>query len=88
MSVYLICFSEPYHHARHYLGYAKNVQSRYEKHKQGTGAKLLRAVNEANISYEIVRVWKNKDRGFERFLKNKKNSPKLCPRCNSPISKV
>ena len=82
MSVYLICFHEPYHHARHYLGYTKNVKARLEAHRRGTGAKLLRALNQAGINYEIVKVRPKGTRTFERLLKNKKNTPKLCPRCS------
>ena len=78
--IYLICFDKPYHHARHYLGFTTDLQKRIDKHMSGEGSKLLRAVTEAGITWSVVKTWEG-DRNFERSLKNKKNTPKLCPRC-------
>lgn len=81
--VYLIHFEVPYHHAKHYLGFCEdnNLASRMERHKSGNGSKLIRAVEKANIKWSLVKVWENQSRSFERVLKNKKNSCKLCPCC-------
>ena len=75
--VYLIHFSKPFHHAQHYIGYTTNehyLKSRLKNHANGTGSKLMKAVNEAGIDYEVVRVWKDGDRNFERRLKKCKNA--------------
>ena len=81
--VYLICFDEKYHHAKHYVGYAEEgIEQRLERHKRGNGSRLLRAVKEAGIDFNIVRVWKDVDRYFERKLKRQKNSKRFCPVCN------
>ena len=85
--VYLLHFSKPYKHAKHYLGYVdgedyQDILDRLEKHRNGTGAKLTKVVSEAGIQLELVRFWVNVDRNFERMLKNRKNGPKLCPFCN------
>ena len=79
--VYLIHFSRKLHHAGHYLGYASNLDNRIERHRSGDGAKLLRAVQEAGIDWEVVRTWEG-DRTLERRLKRQKNAGKLCPICS------
>ncbi len=81
-TVYLIHFKKKLHHAGHYLGYSENgLEKRLERHKAGNGSKLMSAIEKAGIGWEVVRVWENVDRNFERRLKNGKNSPKLCPIC-------
>jgi len=83
MAVYLIHFSKKYHHCRHYIGFAEtDVQQRFRTHKQGRGAKLLKAVVEAGINIRLVRVWEDGDRNFERKLKNYKKASHFCPVCN------
>lgn len=77
--VYLIHFDMPFKHASHYLGYVqRDLDGRVERHRSGNGAKLLAAVTKAGISFAVVRVWPG-DRSLERQLKNRKNSPRLCP---------
>ena len=84
MCVYLIHFDEKYHHAAHYIGFCEEgkVEARLERHKSGGGARLLQVLNEKGIDYKIVRVWRDKDRNFERKLKNHKKSSRHCPICN------
>jgi predicted GIY-YIG superfamily endonuclease len=82
-TVYLIHFDTPYKHAKHYLGWSRYLHGRLDHHRRGTGARLLQVVNEAGISWRVVRTWKKQDRNFERRLKNQKNSPRLCPVCAS-----
>ena len=86
--VYLIHFDEPYKGTQHYLGYVESVRGklkrRIEKHKNSTGAKLLKAVNEAGIGWDVVRTWPEQEanRNFERRIKNGKNMKACCPKCN------
>lgn len=84
--VYLIHLEEPFHHCRHYIGFAEGgqegVKRRYKRHCSGDGSKLLRAVKSAGIVFKVVRTWEG-DRSIERGLKNKKNSRFLCPVCNT-----
>ena len=80
MTVYLIHLARPYHHARHYLGYTSNLTNRLAQHRSGTGAKLLKAVRKAGISFEVVRTWEGYAT-LEKQLKARKNAPKLCPVC-------
>jgi predicted GIY-YIG superfamily endonuclease len=80
-TIYLIHFESPLAHAKHYLGWTNNLEKRLIRHKNGNGSALMRAVKKAGIDWTLVRVWEGKDRFFERALKNRKNTPKLCPIC-------
>lgn len=82
MCVYLIHFDQPYKHARHYIGYADQLEQRIKHHKHGTGARLLQIVNQAGITWQVTRTWQGASRSFERKLKNNKHSARLCPVCN------
>lgn len=82
--VYLIHFSEKLHHAQHYLGFVESdLMQRIELHLNNRGAKLLAAVNNEGIRWQVVRVWLEGDRYFERKLKNQKKSRRYCPICCS-----
>ena len=87
MCVYLIHFEKPYKHARHYIGYADNIDARIKHHRHNTGARLLQVVNAAGIKWEVVRVWEGAGRDFERRLKNAKDSDYFCPTCNADALK-
>lgn len=86
--VYLIHFQEPvgdrenpHGQARHYLGYSWDPEARCKLHAQGRGARLLQAVEEQGIPWEIARLWEG-GRKLERKLKARKDAPKLCPLCS------
>jgi predicted GIY-YIG superfamily endonuclease len=83
--VYLIHFQQKYHHAGYYLGYSKHLWFRIICHRANTGAKLLRAVNEAGIDWVVVRTWAVDSQELERKLKSLKNSPRLCTICNPEL---
>jgi predicted GIY-YIG superfamily endonuclease len=77
---YLIHLHKPYKHARHYLGYTRNLPTRIKLHTAGAGARLMEVVTNAGIQWEVVRTWHG-GRDMERKLKRRKNSPALCPLC-------
>ncbi|HWJ30032.1 MAG TPA: hypothetical protein VNS32_26055, partial [Flavisolibacter sp.] len=52
-----------------------------ELHLKNKGAKLLAAVNNKGIRWQVVRVWLSGDRALERRLKNYKKSRCFCPMC-------
>lgn len=86
MSVYLIHFGEPFGHARHYLGFADglhNLRLRVAHHATGNGARLMKHVSDAGIEWEVVRVWPDADRTYERTLKNHGGSSRYCPTCTA-----
>jgi predicted GIY-YIG superfamily endonuclease len=80
--VYLIHFSSPYKHAKHYIGWASKLNKRIEHHKHGTGARLCAVVVNAGIELQLARVWEGKDKAFERKLKNQHKPQSFCPICN------
>ncbi len=85
MYVYLIHFKSKLHHAGHYIGFSKCLDFRIACHREGRGAKLIRAINRLGIPWIVVRTWKVDGQGFERWLKNQKHAARFCPLCNSKI---
>lgn len=82
MSVYLIHFSEPYKHARHYIGYTpRSVAARFADHVAGRAARLTQVVVQAGITLELVRKWPGETRVFERQLKRRGGAARICPKC-------
>jgi predicted GIY-YIG superfamily endonuclease len=83
--VYLLHFSTPFHHAKHYMGFAEKgkLKSRLEKHSSGKGSHLTKAIHKNHIGFIVARVWDGVDRNFERKLKNRKSAPRMCPVCTN-----
>jgi hypothetical protein len=44
----------------------------------------MEVLKQHGINFTVVRTW-NGDRRLERRLKNRKNSPRLCPCCNARL---
>ncbi len=82
-TVYLLHFSEKYHHAGHYLGFAENFENRLEQHRNGHGSRLTQVITGVGIEFECVRTWDKKTRTFERQLKNRHDARALCPTCRA-----
>ena len=81
-TVYLLHFAHPYRHARHYLGYAQNLERRLACHRAGTGARLLVVISEAGIDWRLARTWPG-SRTLERRLKGWHSGVRLCPICRA-----
>ena len=82
--VYLIHFQSKLHHAQHYIGFVEtDLLQRIELHLSNKGAKLLAAVNNQGIRWQVVRIWLEGDRRMERKLKNYKKARCFCPVCKS-----
>jgi predicted GIY-YIG superfamily endonuclease len=79
--VYLLHFDRPYQHARHYTGYAKDIDARLAAHAAGRGARLMEVVQQAGITWRLARVWPEADRAKERRLKNSGSATRYCPIC-------
>jgi predicted GIY-YIG superfamily endonuclease len=80
--IYLIHFDTPYQHAQHYLGFATDIAKRLNKHKSGHGARLMQVVEDAGITWQLARIWREGTRTEERRLKNGGSSRRYCPICN------
>jgi predicted GIY-YIG superfamily endonuclease len=82
-TIYLLHFSEPYKHARHYLGWtAGPLEDRLADHTAGRGARLLAVVRLANITWSLARTWSG-SRTRERSLKRSGGSSRHCPMCGA-----
>jgi predicted GIY-YIG superfamily endonuclease len=79
-TVYLLHFDKPYKQARHYLGYADDLEARLDRHKAGNGSRLVAVVAAQGIGFTLARTWQG-DRNLERRLKRMKMAPRLCPIC-------
>jgi predicted GIY-YIG superfamily endonuclease len=78
---YLLHFSpKGYHHARHYLGWAANIDARVAEHMAGRGSRLCAVVVAAGVTLELVRTWPG-GRDRERALKRRHSGVRLCPIC-------
>ena len=83
--VYIIHFSRKLAHAGHYVGWVKNnLETRLEKHRKGTGARLLQVLKEKGISWEVALVL-NGNRKLERAIKKRHYGriAKICPICKA-----
>ena len=81
--IYLLHFDEPIserHTTQHYLGWAEQLGPRIDLHLKGRGAVLTAVARERGIGFRVVRVWRG-SRCDERWLKDRKNAPRLCPCC-------
>lgn len=84
-TVYLLHFDRKLHHAQHYLGIADRLEDRLQAHRSGNGARLMQVITEAGITWRLARTWSDGTRELERRLKNRHNSPRLCPICRAKI---
>jgi predicted GIY-YIG superfamily endonuclease len=79
--VYLLHFDRPYGHARHYLGWAKDLDRRLIEHQTGAGARLVQVAINAGVSFELARTWSG-SRQLERRLKTLGSRGRVCPICS------
>jgi predicted GIY-YIG superfamily endonuclease len=85
-TVYLLHLATHYRHARHYLGWTRDLPQRIAEHRAGHGSPLLRAAAAAGITFEVAASWPG-TRTDERRLHRYKNSPaRLCPICRAETS--
>ena len=80
--VYLLHFTQPYKHARHYVGYAEySIEQRVEHHRKGQGANLTAYASRERSDFIIARTWEG-GRNEERQVKRSRHHSRLCPICN------
>lgn len=79
-TIYLLHFERPFGHARHYLGWASDLEGRLAYHGTSRGANLMFHVRQAGISWVLARTWAG-DRFEERRLKNRGGHARKCPIC-------
>ena len=81
-TVYLLHFERSYKHARHYVGWASDLEARLAEHSTGHGARLLAVVRAAGISWVLARTWSG-TRVMERRVKHQGGAARCCPLCVS-----
>jgi len=90
-TVYLLHFDRPYGPgggangrgtAKHYLGWAQDLERRLAHHADGSGANLLRVVKNAGIGWTLARTWTG-GRHRERQLKRQGGRARMCPACKA-----
>lgn len=79
-TVYLLHFDRPYKHARHYIGWAKDLEERLAQHLSGHGARLLEVAKAAGITWTLARTWTG-TRNRERQIKRQGGASRCCPLC-------
>lgn len=80
-TVYLLHFDRPVaDHARHYIGWASDLDARLADHRQGRGARLMEVLRERGIGWHLARTWEG-TRTRERAIKARAEGPRLCPDC-------
>ncbi|MBN1886948.1 MAG: hypothetical protein JW850_03125 [Thermoflexales bacterium] len=83
-TVYLLHFERKYKHAQHYLGWTVDLDHRLAAHRSGNGARLVEVITGEGIGFALARTWRG-GRDLERRLKQRKNSPRLCPLCQEQV---
>lgn len=81
-TIYLLHFDRPFGHARHYLGWASDLNKRLAVHGKSDGSALMRAVAAAGIGWQLARTWPG-DRHRERQLKHQGGRTRMCPICRA-----
>lgn len=69
-----------YRHARHYIGFAYDVDARFDLHRKGQGARLTQVAVQAGCKLEVAILGRG-TRHDERRLKNEGHSIRHCPFC-------
>lgn len=55
MTVYLLHFDRSLARARHYLGFAEDLEARLERHRRGDGARLMEVIAAEGIGFTLAR---------------------------------
>lgn len=80
-TIYLLHFDRPLAHARHYLGWTRDLEARLARHRTNSRPKLMQAVREAGIGFRLARTWTG-TRARERQLKQRGHA-RQCPICKN-----
>jgi predicted GIY-YIG superfamily endonuclease len=90
--VYLLHFTKPLSHARHYCGWTPRlVADRLKLHETGRGANICKHAVLNGAELELIRVWNfntwQEAREFECKLKRTHNLGRYCPLCRDKLGK-
>jgi predicted GIY-YIG superfamily endonuclease len=80
--IYMLHFSQPYKHARHYTGWTEDLLARLDRHASGQGARLVDVIWHAGIGFTLIRICEG-TRDTERAIKNAGGAVRYCPACTA-----
>ena len=85
-TIYLLHFSRPLAHAKHYTGFATegHLEERLQQHRTGRGARIMAVCAERGIGFTLARTSEG-DRNQERRLKCR-GATRRCPLCKQARS--
>lgn len=81
-TIYLLHFSAPYRHARHYSGWTTDLPRRLSEHRSGRGARLITIASAAGITFTLART-RPGTRADERAIKRCGGAARYCPLCST-----
>lgn len=79
---HLLHFKPAYRHARHYVGWARDVDARAALHRRGHGSPLTAATGAAGVGITLAATFDG-SRHLERRLKRWHKTGQLCPICRT-----
>jgi len=79
--IYMLHFSGPFGHARHYVGWARHLEARLAHHGTNGGARLMWHVRQAGLTWVLARS-RPGTRDDERKIKNAGGATRYCPVCS------
>ena len=80
--LYLVHFTQPYRHARHYAGWTADLDSRPSERQAGRGARPLQVITQAGIDWTLARTWQS-TRQREQQPKRQGGASRRCPICRA-----
>jgi predicted GIY-YIG superfamily endonuclease len=78
----MCCIEPAYRHARHYLGWARDVDARVAEHLAGSASPLVRAAVLAGATVTLAARYPG-SRQLERRLKRWHKTGQFCPMCRN-----
>lgn len=85
LTIYLLHFDTPLHHAGHYIGCTKDLENRLLLHSKGqSSSRLMSAIHKLGIGFRLARAW-SAPQGFtteSQLKKTYRNGARLCPICH------
>lgn len=83
LQIYILHFTPPYKHARHYTGISKEANLRVERHIRGTTkVRLVNVIHEQGHSISVGNMFSVPNKLSEKALKKGKSVPDYCSICN------
>lgn len=83
-TIYVLHFTKPIDHRKHYVGYTTDLDRRLAQHRSGEGAKLVGAVMRSGGNFVLALALKvpfTRAQSVERYIKTHGSGMHICPLC-------